>query len=255
MYRHIDTFLQLNQLGQRMEYQPTFGFPSYGISPFHSLLRFLPPLKGRDIVNPAWLPEAVRGYLTVEDAMKLYEMAYFSIGGILELGCCFGLSTCIMGQANVDREHPQESKYYPVSSKRVALATVDIDPRHIHATAEALIDVGVEYEDTDKDGFVELYTRDAVEFLSWSNDIMKRKYGFVFVDHDHRYQSNYEVCQLLSDAVMQGGFVLFHDYNDKRNASTKSDEYRVYQAVRDGLDKEAFVFWGIYGCSALYRRA
>ncbi len=54
--------------------------------------------------------------------------------------------------------------------------------------------------------------------------------------------------------VNPGGFCLFHDFNDRRNADPAETNYDVYRAVTEGLDPKVFEFYGIYGCTALYRK-
>ncbi|MEZ4837503.1 MAG: class I SAM-dependent methyltransferase, partial [Caldilineaceae bacterium] len=83
----------------------------------------------------------------------------------------------------------------------------------------------------------------------------QRQFGFVFVDHSHAYEPVYGVCRVLDQIIAPGGFCLFHDYNDIRNADPEDKEYGVYQAVVDGLNLDAFEFYGIFGCCGLYRRA
>jgi hypothetical protein len=81
----------------------------------------------------------------------------------------------------------------------------------------------------------------------------RRRFAFVFIDHSHAYAPVYEVCKALDLIVAPGGFCLFHDFNDSRNRDPRDTEYAVYQAVGDGLDKQRFGFYGVYGCAGLYR--
>lgn len=60
------------------------------------------------------------------------------------------------------------------------------------------------------------------------------------------------MCRELDKITAVGGFCLFHDYNDAKNNQAEHD-YGVYQAVMDGLDLARFEFYGIYGCTGLYR--
>jgi hypothetical protein len=60
-------------------------------------------------------------------------------------------------------------------------------------------------------------------------------------------------CIALPQVQNPGAFCLFHDYNDKRNMDPGCDDYGVYQGVRDGLDPARFAFWGIFGCTGLFR--
>jgi predicted O-methyltransferase YrrM len=238
MNKYPETFKKLSEIGTPESYRATFAHAEALISPFHALIPFLPPLQGREwasTVNPQWF-NAVQGSLRVTDALKLYEMAYFSNGNILELGCFHGLSTCILSQGNHDRpEHDM-----------VTLISVDINAQHVAYAEESLLAKGLR-------GGTVVLVADATEVVR-DHSLSKREYGFVFVDHSHEYTPVKEVCQNLHLIIRHGGFVLFHDYNDKRNLDTKSDEYRVYQGVDAGLRKDSFEFYGIFGCCALYRR-
>jgi SAM-dependent methyltransferase len=82
----------------------------------------------------------------------------------------------------------------------------------------------------------------------------KRQFWFTFVDHSHRYEHVVDVCQQLHRVVEVDGFALFHDYNDPRNIIPAEADYGVYQGVMDGLRSDRWEFWGIYGCSGLFRR-
>ena len=64
----------------------------------------------------------------------------------------------------------------------------------------------------------------------------------------------FAVCRKLAGVVAPGGFCLFHDFNDARNRAPRSQACRVYQAVRERLSADSFEFYGIYGCTGLYRR-
>ena len=65
------------------------------------------------------------------------------------------------------------------------------------------------------DEFVEVHCGDATEFCHELSAAGTR-FGFVFIDHSHAYQ-HVEVCEMLADITLPGGFCLFHDYNDPRN--------------------------------------
>ena len=90
---------------------------------------------------------------------------------------------------------------------------------------------------------------DATEFVR----SLDRQFAFAFVDHSHCYDDVLSACRELPSLIKQGGFVLFHDYNDPRNASTDED-YGVFQGTEHGLSKDAFQFYGCYGCTGLFRR-
>jgi hypothetical protein len=92
MIQHLYTFMKIEELGKRTpEYGPTYPISGY-IDAFHESLAHC-KLNGKNI------DLRIDGWLLREDALKLYEMAYFCQEAILELGTYHGLSTYIMAQA------------------------------------------------------------------------------------------------------------------------------------------------------------
>jgi predicted O-methyltransferase YrrM len=81
-----------------------------------------------------------------------------------------------------------------------------------------------------------------------------RRFGLVFVDHSHSYAAMLPVCRMVAGLLAPGGYVLFHDYNDGRNADPNNADYEVVRAVADGLEPKAVEFVGIFGCSAMFRK-
>jgi hypothetical protein len=79
------------------------------------------------------------------------------------------------------------------------------------------------------------------------------RFGFVFVDHSHEYGPVRDVCEVLDRIVGPRAFVLFHDFNDPRNNDSANPDYGVSQAVFDALPAARFEFYGMFGCTALYR--
>lgn len=179
-----------------------------------------------DIGIPGWLQQA--------DALKLYELAYFCNGDILELGCNRGLSTSILAQAVRD------------SNKNMMILTNDLGEKNTAQAMQNLKQLGLSK-------LVSPYVGDAVELCRILRE-NNRHFGFVFVDHAHTYTSVYEVCETLNTIVLPGGYCLFHDYKDLRNFDASNDEYGVWQGVRDGLSSELFEYLGLCGCCGLYRR-
>jgi len=176
----------------------------------------------------------IPGWLRREDALKLYEMAYCTSGHILELGPYLGVSTTILAQAVKD------------AGRGTLITSVDIGPA---ITAEARRHL----EHRELDTYVQLVCAEATEFC---RELIhnKRTFGFVFIDHSHAYRDVCEICQLLPELLLEGGFCLFHDFNDVRNNDVNNLDYGVSRAVYDTLDMKAFNFYGIYGCTALYRK-
>jgi hypothetical protein len=236
VYRHSETFLSLAQLGSVYpDYRPTvdFGGPfinashaALGSAPLDGVLVRLEARPGSGKIIPGWLRRA--------DALKLYELGYFAIGDVLELGTYHGLSTTILSRANHD------------GPSRKRLVTVDRDPSLTMAAAGTLGDAGL------AEG-VELVTGDATAVVSRLAR-EGRRFDFVFVDHSHEERPVRDVCEQLHDVTLAGAFCLFHDYNDLRNADPNDGDYGVYQGVVEGLEESKFEFFGIYGCAGLYRR-
>jgi predicted O-methyltransferase YrrM len=238
MNRHPDTWLTREQLGTRaMKYQPTYDFPTqHGfIDGWHKNLansagpdKLTIRIKNRPIVG-----KYIDGWLQVADALKLYEMAYYAPGDILELGSYHGLSTYVMAKALKASRQPKR------------ILTVDLAPECVAATAETLRSAGL-------GAYATSSTADAASAVRASHE-EGRRFAFAFVDHSHAYQPVYEVCVELPTVMTKGGFCLFHDFNDPRNRNPEDLDYGVYQAVIDGLDSQHFDFYGVYGCCALYR--
>jgi predicted O-methyltransferase YrrM len=235
MQRHGHTFLGLKEIGSRpLPYLATFEFEEEFIDETHARIASHPLLNGLLIQfqngsNSAPVP----GWLQRADALKLYEMAHFSAGDILELGSFHGLSAIIMSMA------VQEAR------RGIRIHTVDLNPSCIEqAVANLALNGLADHVDVTCDDAGRAIKRFASE---------SRKFGFMFVDHSHAYESVLEVCKSVHQVLLPGSFVLFHDFNDPRNKDAGDGGYGVYQAVMDGLPGDLFDFYGIYGCAALYR--
>lgn len=74
-------------------YQPTYRFEGEFIDKDHAFYATCP-------MKEHLIDVGIEGWLRQEDALKLYEMAYFAQGPILELGSYHGLSTSILSLAN-----------------------------------------------------------------------------------------------------------------------------------------------------------
>lgn len=222
--------------GSYPEYKPTFEFKGKYIDSAH---KYYSRCRLQDgvliqIRNRRWFGSFIEGWLRREDALKLYEIAYLVKGDILELGSYYGLSTCILSQAN---HH---------SHMRKRIYSVDINSYCLQQTEQNLKAKGLQKN----------VITICSEATSAVRNLIKegKRFEFVFVDHSHTYQNVYPVCQELNQLVVQGGFCLFHDFNDPRNRISQDEDYGVYQAVIDGISSEIFEFSGIFGCSALFRK-
>lgn len=237
MHAHPDTFLSMHELGSVIPpYRPNFDFSGPFIDKWHKKISKYPLKKGMQqiqIKNRPLFGKIIRGSLLREDALKLYEMAYFASGDILELGPLHGLSTSILARANQKSAYPRH------------IYTIDLDPSCIKSTSVNLRSLGLHKH-------VTATCEDAVAAIR--RFIAEGKhFDFVFIDHSHAYDPVYDVCRLLGRVIVAGGFCQFHDFNDPRNRDPNNKNYGVYQAVMDGLEKRDFEFYGIYGCTALYR--
>jgi len=233
---HKDTFRRIDELGdQAGAYQPTFEFEEKFIDPSHRFYAECPVNEQfqLQLSHRFWNKWVVKGYLLREDALKLYEMAYFAQGDILELGSYRGLSTCILSQANRN------------SSYRKRIVTVDLSPKSVLFTILNLYTMGL------KRNLSIQWAEAAQAIRQFARK--QRKFSFVFIDHAHNYEPVFAVCQELKTVVAKGGFCLFHDFNVPENKDAGNSDFKVYQAVEAGLKAGDFEFYGIYGCSALYR--
>jgi predicted O-methyltransferase YrrM len=230
--------LTIDELGSRiLPYRPTHDLRAPFIDRSHQDLAQTPLQDGVliQLKTRRWLGKIIPGYLRREDGLKLYEMAYYAPVDILELGSYHGLSTSILARAIRN------------SAGRKRIHTVDLDPANVMATLANLRSQGLHRQ-------VTAYCDDAVSAVRRFAS-QRKQFGFVFIDHAHSYDAVYHVCRELHRVTMSGGFCLFHDFNDPRNTDPLDEDYGVYQAVADGLSKERFEFYGVYGCTGLYRFA
>ena len=240
---HPDTWLEIDELGLvPREYRPTFTLTENELGGMHQRLANSPLKDG------ILLDTGVPGWLTVSEALKLSEMAYFLSGNILEFGTHRGLSTTIMAEAM--SLYPQGAllKYLGRSPKQRHIVTVDLDPE---AQSEAEFHIA-------KRGLSSYvrFVREDAEVVAHILTERRKKFNFCFVDHAHAFEPMIAICRQLSNIVTKDGFVMFHDFNNnmntrRKNVGESNTEYGVYAAVEEGLDKNRFTFYGIYGSSAL----
>jgi hypothetical protein len=229
-FRNEDTFLLLGETARDarfdMAFRKTYAHPCDYIDADHRYLAECPTRDGMIDIG-------IEGWLLPADALKLYEMVYFCGGDVLELGTYRGLSASVALNASVN------------SGRIDTIISIDLDPGAAGA------------------GRATLDTRPGVErvfFFNTSGDEAlctfikaKRRFRFCFIDHSHRYEHVRSAATLLPEILEPGAFFLWHDYNDPRNSMIECEDYGVYQGVRDGLDATKFEFWGIFGCTGLFR--
>jgi len=223
--RHPETWLELDQLGKEPRpYHPTIvGFGRF-INDQHLYYNDC-PTKG------ACIDIGVDGWLRRADALKLYEMAYYAVGDILEFGTNRGLSTSILARAVRD------------AGKSSTIVTMELEPKlaeHARVTLTQLnLSQQVDFMVGDADASCQTLVSHG------------RQFSFAFVDHSHTYDHVKKACHRLPAVLTPGSFCLFHDFNDPREGAAN---YGVYSAVRDSLDRTQFEFCGIYGCCGLFRK-
>jgi predicted O-methyltransferase YrrM len=222
-----DPIPAVDDLGQVFpEYRPIHPTLSGFIDDAHAAIASLP-------VRDGLIQTETPGFLRPADALALYELAWFSNADILELGSAWGLSTSILCQAarNAGR------------GRRVV--SVEIDPQFQRLTARTIRRRGLS-------GGFRLMPGEAATVIRRLID-KHRRFGLVFVDHDHSGPATATVCRALPELMRPGGMALFHDFNDTRHR-TEPDAYGVYPAVRTLLEDYRFRYLRTVGCCGLVQR-
>lgn len=174
--------------------------------------------------------KGIDGWLTVPDALKLYEMAYFSDFNILELGSYQGLSTTILAEALKDAN----SKNHIISA--------DISKENTNITISNLTNSKLlSYVDVRCIGAESLF----VELIN-----LKSQFSFIFIDHSHTYNDVTKACEILPLILQDGGFAMFHDFSNRAGNICGNN---VFLAVENSLSNQLFEFHGCFGCSGLFR--
>ena len=165
--------------------------------------------------------------------MALFELAYFAAGDILEFGSAWGLSTSVLGRAIRN------------SGRSNRVASIEWDPDFQRATARTMQCAKLS----------RFYDGLAGPAHEWTATLVnsKRRFGLVFVDHDHSYDATRQVCAALPDLLTAEGIAVFHDFNDERNR-TETSQYGIYQAVSELSTRPDFAFVGVIGCCGLVQR-
>lgn len=183
--------------------------------------------------NPDLIDLGIDGYLWPEEAAKLYELAYRCTGNVLEIGTYRGLSAYILSTALSNRGAGE-------------LHTCDID-----AASAAFACRTLRWHKGRSR--IRFHVDDACAFLD-RQIAGGEQYGFIFVDHDHRYEPTRATAERVPQLLAPGGTVMFHDYRDK-DAASPSHPDKVRPAVDDTVMADSrFAFCGVTGSSALFRR-
>lgn len=172
----------------------------------------------------------VRGKLEPADHFKLYEMAYFARGPILEIGRLAGKSTiCLaMGARDCGRQRLYSIEY---DQGLVETATENLRSR-------ALLS-GVELIAGDSSTIVEK---------------LDMSFDTVFVDGDHSYEGVKCDIAALHGRVVPGGSVMFHDYFHPANQDPSVELLDVTRAVDEMTPGVGLEFRGRFGGIALFEQ-
>lgn len=207
-------------------YVPVHRFEGAAIDDFHAHLLNAPLEEGSvKIAMP------IKGSLRREDAAKLYELAHFAEGDVLDIGTNRGLSASILSTALGD------------TGRKVL--SVDMDPKLSGIAAKSL----AQHDHTN----VECNVSEAGAWLEGLRS-EGRKFGFAFVDHSHQYEPVRAVSSLLRDVLLPGSYVAFHDFIDHRNGKADFPDYDVARGAIDGMGSD-FLPAGCSGCMGVFRLA
>lgn len=227
VFPHMDSWVELGDLGKNRPYHPTYS-EAMTLGPTHRRLLDA-PLKPSSVC----IDIGIAGSLRREDAAKLYELAFFGEGDVLVLGLGHGLAAAIVAQAVLDAD------------RTCTIFGVDEEPRVIARVRANL----AAYNFTSR---IELVPEHPATFCR-SRVADGRTCGLVFVDHSTDYHDVRAVTGLFPSLLADGGFALFHDFNDRRNKDA-GNGYGMYAGVIDGLPSPPFAFFGAFGCTGLYRK-
>jgi hypothetical protein len=172
----------------------------------------------------------IEGMMYPQDAFKLYELAWFSPGPVLEIGTYRGRSAAICALALDAAGNPN------------AVISVDIDGDGLRAAAEALrrLDVGPR---------VTLIEGTATALL---RRLPGLRPGLVFVDGDHTLRGVSADLAALRPVVPVGSIVVLHDYEGYEAADPHWVQV-AEAADRSWLATEA-EFIGLFGLSGVFVR-
>jgi predicted O-methyltransferase YrrM len=177
----------------------------------------------------------IPGWLAEEDALKLYELAYFCDGPILEIGTFCGRSAAVMALALADR------------GSEVPLVTVDPDASILALAQRSLRSLGVEDRVLLVCDTVDAFLRAAPGFRP----------ELVFVDADHSATGVLADLAALRPCVEPDALLLFHDYvrgdvPDTTGFPVSAEPIEVAAAVDDSWVVEHAKFAGTFGWCGLF---
>lgn len=174
----------------------------------------------------------IPGFLTEEDALKLYELAFFSEGPILEIGTWCGKSLAVLASAVRD------------SGRTTHIISVDINERKLRQAQEELAR-------RELTANITLIHGSVGALLRVTHDLRPL---LVFVDGDHSFRGVRRDLRALEPHMPIGSMLLFHDYTSPRNENPLDPFYDVARAVRRSWVARDCDFGGVFGLSGLFLR-
>jgi MMP 1-O-methyltransferase len=175
---------------------------------------------------------SVPGWMSEDDAEKLYELAREASGDILEIGTFQGKSAVLMAQAIRD------------AGSANLIHTIDVDSSLIAAAREQAVEHGV---------------ADRIVFVRGTSASFARAYpkfrpALTFVDGDHSRSGVQADLTELNQLVPAGGRLLFHDFADPLNDDPACEEIKVRPTVETSWVAAECEFDGLFGCCGLFTR-
>lgn len=174
----------------------------------------------------------IPGWLHEEDALKLYELSYFSPGPILEIGTWCGKSLTVLAYGARD------------SGRNAHIFSLDINERKLDAAR------------------CELARRDLAANVTLVRGSVSALVGavagfeplLVFIDGDHSLRGVLRDLSALEPRIPRGALMLFHDFSSARNADPRDRDYEVERAVARSWVRRDCDFGGVFGVSGLFVR-
>ncbi|HEY7145522.1 MAG TPA: class I SAM-dependent methyltransferase [Streptosporangiaceae bacterium] len=180
----------------------------------------------------------IPGWLMPEDALKLYELAYFTTRPILEIGMYCGRSTTILATAVADRGH------------QIPIISLDTDPFALSMTLRSLQMHGVEQHVLLSCSSVQSFVKTIPEFAP----------GLIFLDANHAEAAVRADIDSIRQCTRSGSLLLFHDYlpmvlPETEGFPVSAGPIEVKEAVSSSWIATDAKFAGTFGASALFQVA
>ena len=199
-------------------YEPSFAFDGARLSPGHDAVH--------DHVA------SIDGWLSQEDSLKLYELAYLAPGPFLEIGTYRGKSAAVITTALQDAGRSVEFYSLDIAGDDLELARATLKQRGLGQ-------------------YVTLVHGSVTAFFRALPGFRPR---FVFIDGDHSAKGVARDLAALETRVPRGALLLFHDFRDARNDDPSNKDYGVPEAIGQSWVARDCEFAGTFGVTGLFRR-